>query len=109
MQQKFNELLKKFEEKDSIKLSTDLDAVVDTQIGVKEDKFLSHGKRDLITVCKRFALIENIFPKQSPFVILDDPFVNLDEKALKNMLSLVSEFAKKYQIIYLVCHPSRAK
>ena len=109
MQQKFDELLKKFEEKDSIKLSTDLDAVVDTQIGVKEDKFLSHGKRDLITVCKRFALIENIFPKQSPFVILDDPFVNLDEKALKNMLSLVSEFAKKYQIIYLVCHPSRAK
>ena len=109
MQQKFDELLKKFEEKDSIKLSTDLDAVVDTQIGVKEDKFLSHGKRDLITVCKRFALIENIFSKQSPFVILDDPFVNLDEKALKNMLSLVSEFAKKYQIIYLVCHPSRAK
>lgn len=109
MQQKFDELLKKFEEKGNIKLSTDLDAVVDTQIGVKEDKFLSHGKRDLITVCKRFALIENIFSKQLPFVILDDPFVNLDEKALKNMLSLVSEFAKKYQIIYLVCHPSRAK
>lgn len=109
MQQKFDGFLQKLEEKGQIKLNTDLDVLLDTQTGVKEDKYLSHGKRDLVTICKRFALIESVFQKQKPFVILDDPFVNLDESSLKNMLNLVDEYSKNYQIIYLICHHSRAK
>ena len=109
MQQKFDDFLRKLEEKGQIKLDSDLNVFLDTQSGVREDKYLSRGKRDLVTICKRFALIESVFQKQKPFVILDDPFVNLDEKSLKNMLSLVEQFAKQYQVIYLICHHSRAK
>ena len=109
MQQKFDDFLRKLEEKGQIKLDSDLNVLLDTQTGVREDKYLSRGKRDLVTICKRFALIESVFQKQKPFVILDDPFVNLDENSLKNMLSLVEQFAKQYQVIYLICHHSRAK
>jgi uncharacterized protein YhaN len=55
----------------------------------------------------RFSLINALFKEQKPFVILDDPFVNLDEEKTKNAISLINELAKEYQIIYFICHNSR--
>lgn len=108
MQQKFSEIISQLSIDRSIRLDVDLNLAVDTQVGMKEKQFLSRGKQDLVEICKRFALIESIFEGEKPFIVLDDPFVNLDEPSLDASLKLIKKFASRFQIIHLVCHSSRA-
>lgn len=108
MQQQFNEIVKRLSNDKKIILDSDLNIAIDTQSGFKEKAYLSAGNQDMVDICKRFALVKSIFKKQMPFIILDDPFVNLDEISLQNMLKLVKDFAEEMQIVYLVCHESRA-
>ncbi len=67
----------------------------------------SSGNRDLIDICLRFALIDAMYKDEKPFVILDDPFVNLDRSKTDRALKLLAEVAKNYQVIYFTCHDSR--
>lgn len=53
------------------------------------------------------ALIEAIFNEIKTPVILDDPFVNLDDAKVPNALKFVNDLAKEKQIIYFACHKSR--
>lgn len=68
----------------------------------------STGYCDMIDFCMRLALVDTLFEKEQPFLILDDPFVNLDEKRLEKALELLNVMAANKQIIYFVCHPIRA-
>ena len=70
--------------------------------------FYSKGFKDLFEICKRFALIEILFTDEKPFILLDDPFCNLDEEKIDNALKLLQELSKDFQMIYLVCHKSRS-
>ena len=38
---------------------------------------------------------------------LDDPFVQLDENHLINVIDIIKEISKDIQIVYLTCHESR--
>ncbi len=67
----------------------------------------SQGQQSVIDLCLRFALANAMFEKEAPFIILDDPFVNLDKDNLESALRLVKEACKDMQIIYLTCHNSR--
>lgn len=76
--------------------------------GVKRDLgFYSTGMREAMELCTRFALIDALFEKEHPFVVLDDPFVNMDEKSLKGAKEVLLQIADRYQLIYFTCHPSR--
>lgn len=70
-------------------------------------KHLSHGQRSMLAFCFRMALIDSIYPKEKPFVILDDPFMSLDKDNMAKMSSVVKAVAKDRQIIYFCCHESR--
>ena len=108
MQAKLVEILKRLSSENlNPHVDFDLNLKIDTQTGLKERQYLSQGRRDLLAVCKRFALIESVFKKTLPFIVLDDPFVNLDEKTMKNMHDLLQELGRSYQIIYLTCHSAR--
>ena len=93
----------------------DLNTDVDINLGVsieangskKEIKYFSEGYKDLIYICMRFSLIKVLFENELPFVILDDPFVNLDDEKTIRALDLLKKLGKKYQIIYLICNKSR--
>ena len=61
--------------------------------------YLSLGNRDLIGICMRLALVEAMYEEQKPFLILDDPFVNLDENRTKGAMQFLTEIAKEYQVI----------
>jgi uncharacterized protein YhaN len=74
----------------------------------REIRFLSAGYRDLIGVCMRMALVDAMYQEEKPFVIFDDPFVNLDDERLKNALACLKKIAENQQIVYLTCHSSRA-
>lgn len=76
--------------------------------GVKRDiGYYSMGLRETMELCTRLALIDALYEKEEPFVVLDDPFVNLDEKALEGAKKVLVQIAKRYQLIYFTCHPSR--
>lgn len=73
----------------------------------KETDYLSAGLFDLVYICKRFALVDLLFKKEKPIMILDDPFVNLDDENLKRAKNLIKELSQEYQIIMMTCQKSR--
>ncbi len=68
---------------------------------------LSSGEMTLASICMRLALIDNIYEKERPFLILDDPFAELDATHLDKAKRLLSDISKSTQIIYFTCHESR--
>lgn len=88
---------------------------MDTGFGVKLRKngksygseYLSRGYRDAIDLCTRFALTDALFEEEKPFLILDDPLVNLDDEKQKNAAGLLHAASEQFQILYLVCSQSR--
>ncbi|MBO4375265.1 MAG: AAA family ATPase [Lachnospiraceae bacterium] len=77
--------------------------------GVSRDTgLLSGGYRDLVGLCRRMAMIEAMYEEERPFLILDDPFVNLDNDRVKGGINLLKRISEPYQIIYFTCHDSRA-
>ena len=58
-------------------------------------------------LCMRLSLVDALFRGAKPFVILDDPFINLDDRHTKEALRLLHDLAKDRQIIYLTCNSSR--
>ena len=67
----------------------------------------STGTVDCITICMRLALIDALFGNEVPFLILDDPFINMDDKRTKCALEMIQKIAQDHQVIYLVCNSSR--
>ncbi len=94
-------------EKLSANIDVDFKVTINEPSGAKDINYYSKGYRNLIEICKRFALIEVLFADDKPFIILDDPFVNLDDEKLRTALELVNNISKEYQILYLICHESR--
>ncbi len=75
---------------------------------LRETKWLSAGYQDLIGVCMRLALVDAMYEEEKPFLILDDPFVNLDEEKVECGNKLLLSVAEEYQVIYFTCHDSRS-
>ena len=40
---------------------------------MRETKWLSAGYQDLLGICMRLALVDAMYPKEKPFLVLDDP------------------------------------
>lgn len=75
--------------------------------GLREMDFYSAGLRELTGFCIRVALADALFTKEKPVLILDDPFVNLDDEKTEKAKRLVRELAKTYQVLYLTCKKER--
>ena len=88
-------------------IDTDLKVSVDDAGMLHESEFLSEGYKDIVNFCSRMALIDALFTEEKPPVILDDPFVNLDDKKVPRALQLVKDLSKEKQILYFACHKSR--
>lgn len=71
--------------------------------------YYSQGWQDLFGICMRFALVDAMYPLEKPFLILDDPFVNMDEEKTKGGMHLLERTSKEYQILYFTCHESRGR
>ena len=70
--------------------------------------YFSRGYQDLTGLCMRLAFADAMYRDEKPFLILDDPFVNLDEEKIERGRVFVREVAKEYQVIYFTCHENRA-
>jgi uncharacterized protein YhaN len=54
------------------------------------------------------AFIDAMYPEERPFVLLDDPFVNLDQDKIQGGLRFLETVASEgSQVVYFTCHDSR--
>ncbi len=68
----------------------------------------SRGWRDAVQFCVRLSLADALYAEgEKPFLLLDDPFVNLDDTRLRAARHLLEMLSQEYQIIYMVCHADR--
>ncbi|MDD7019577.1 MAG: hypothetical protein PUI34_02995, partial [Hornefia butyriciproducens] len=58
-------------------------------------------------ICLRLALIDSLFKNEQPFLILDDPLVNLDDRHIRKALDLLQTLSSETQIIYMTCSSAR--
>lgn len=78
------------------------------EMGLPRNKeYFSTGYKDLIGICMRMALVDAMYRTEKPFVIFDDPFVNLDEEKTIGGMNLLKIIGEEYQVIYFTCHNSR--
>ena len=64
---------------------------------------LSQGTLDLVYLAARLGLVRLVTGDRRPPLILDDPFVTLDDDRAMRALGLLREIAKDFQVIYLTC------
>ena len=74
---------------------------------LRDTELLSEGYKDMVGLCRRIAMVNAMYEKEVPFLIFDDPFVNLDDNRVKSGIVFLEELAKEYQIIYTTCSSSR--
>lgn len=68
---------------------------------------LSSGYRDLVGICLRMALVDAMYQGETPVLIMDDPFANLDDRKVTACKGFMEMLAERYQIIYFTCSNSR--
>ncbi len=96
-----------FDIREQVFISPDLQVQLERQGQARELGYFSAGQTDMVMLCMRFALVDALFTKEKPFVILDDPFINLDDSHTKQALTLLQKLAGDRQILYLTCNTSR--
>jgi DNA repair exonuclease SbcCD ATPase subunit len=62
---------------------------------------LSQGTLDLVYLAARIGLVRLVTGDRRPPLILDDPFVTLDDARAKRALALLKEISRDFQVIYL--------
>ena len=90
-----------------IEMGKDFNISLDIYGEKKSYEHLSSGQRSICALCFRLALLDNIYNKDIPFIIMDDPFINLDKKNLVQTSKMLEELSIGKQIIYFSCHESR--
>ncbi|MBE6015880.1 MAG: hypothetical protein E7241_11070 [Lachnospiraceae bacterium] len=94
---------------DKYELDANLNIQLKEKGGLHEIEFLSEGYKDLVGLCRRMAMVDAMYDKEKPILILDDPFVNFDERRLSGAIEFLDLLARDYQIIYFACHKSRCR
>lgn len=110
VQRGFNEYYQIFNrvQVDNFQFDADMNLTIHEQGMRRSTKFLSEGCRDLAGICTRLAMTDAMYQDEKPFLIFDDPFVNLDEEKIEVAKQLLKKVSERYQVIYLTCHKSRA-
>lgn len=110
VEQMFNNYMHIWLNNDAVKgiLDIDFNIAIEENDKTHVAQGYSTGYCDLIDFCMRLALVDTLFENEQPFLIMDDPFVNLDVERLDKALELLNVMAANKQIVYFVCHPIRA-
>ena len=91
-----------------VMVDKDLNLYIDEKGAAREVGSFSTGMIDGIMLCMRLSLVDALFTTETPFLILDDPFVNLDDDHTRKALEILKKISLDHQVVYLVCNSSRS-
>jgi DNA repair exonuclease SbcCD ATPase subunit len=66
---------------------------------------LSQGTLDIVYLAARIGLVRLVTGDRRPPLVLDDPFVTLDDARAQRALELLKEISSDFQVIYLTTSP----
>ncbi len=69
----------------------------------RDTEYLSRGYQDMVGLCLRLALTDAMYQGEKPFLVMDDPLVNLDGANTAGGRRLLRKVAEKYQVVYFTC------
>lgn len=95
------------EKTDETILNTELDVSISDKGTIRDLEYFSSGTKSIIDFSIRMALIDVVFEKEKPFIILDDVFALIDDNTFAKIKNLLKSLSEKYQIIYFTCSNSR--
>ncbi len=73
-----------------------------------ETDLLSTGTLDVLGLALRLSMANYFLKEQEAFLVMDDPFVDMDPGRQSNAASLLKEYSKTKQLIIFTCHPIHA-
>ena len=72
-------------------------------------ELLSAGTKDVFSLALRLSMAKYFLKEASGFLIMDDPFVDMDPKRQKRAGEIIRKFAEYKQVIIFTCHPTHAE
>lgn len=88
------------EQKTGMMLDVKLNLKIQEAGAFRDPEYFSEGWQDLFRIAERFSIIDALYKEEQPVLILDDPFVNLDEGKQKRAMEVLEKMAEKRQVIY---------
>ena len=82
-------------------LDKDLNLYIEADGEQRDLAYFSQGLQDLAYFALRMSMLDLIYQKEKPFIILDEPFVNYDDKHMEMARALLNKIAADKQIIYM--------
>ena len=111
--EEFNDYIARFSSKVEFSLSKELKLCgvlrenghpIDT---AEISNYLSKGMRDQVYLSLRLLLTQKVARDEALPVILDDPFINADDRRFREGMEQLLEFSKNNQIFIFSCHELR--
>jgi len=100
LKKSFHRYMALFEKEQAFSMDARMNVLLEKNGQLQDQRYFSDGYRDLSAFCARLSLAECLFEKEKPFLILDDPFVNLDKAKLEKAQKVLSAIAQNTQVIY---------
>ena len=73
-----------------------------------ETDLLSTGTLDVLGLALRLSMANYFLKQQEAFLVMDDPFVDMDPGRQSNAANLLKEYSNTKQLIVFTCHPTHA-
>ncbi len=73
-----------------------------------ETDILSTGTLDVLGLALRLSMANYFLKEPEAFLVMDDPFVDMDPGRQSNAANLLKEYSKTKQLIIFTCHPTHA-
>lgn len=89
-------------------MDTDFSVTKQEGMSTKPTEAYSRGTKDMFNLAARLALVDSLYERESPFIILDDPFTAFDDRRTEAAIRALKEISKDRQIIYFTCSRSRS-
>jgi DNA repair protein SbcC/Rad50 len=75
---------------------------------IVETDLLSTGTLDVLGLALRLSMANYFLKEKEAFLVMDDPFVDMDPGRQSNAANLLKEYSKTKQLIIFTCHPTHA-